>query len=81
MRRKRNRHRDPQIYMTLLDPESLNYAKGNVALCSTSLKIGFLAQSTFCPGILLPPSLPPSLPSSLPSSLPPSLPLFANRLT
>ena len=45
-------NRDAELYMTVLNPESLNTATGTVALCYTSFKTGLLAQSTFCPGVI-----------------------------
>jgi hypothetical protein len=48
-----HRHdRKMDIYVTLLDPESLNSATDTVALCYTTLKTGLLSASTFCPGII-----------------------------
>jgi hypothetical protein len=44
--------RKVKIYVTLLDPESLNSASDTVALCYTTFKTGLLSTSTFCPGII-----------------------------
>jgi hypothetical protein len=41
-----------EMYMTLLEPESLDAASGAFILCSTTFKTGLLSRSTFCPGII-----------------------------
>ena len=43
---------DVEIYMTLLDPDTLPSATGTTAFCHSTFKTALLAKSALCPGII-----------------------------
>jgi len=43
---------DLEIYLTLLDPGSMNFSTGTIALCYSTFKTALLAKSALCPGII-----------------------------